>query len=155
MLQPECYNQIGPRVQIVHVIINIVVIRAFVSRAIQCFLGYACQVAGNSRKTNDVIPIRFLLSEAFLFNPCTPPKFTRLSKEILIFYGTRRRRKGENLNPCGLIIFQTADRSKTFLKIFLYEEIYRILVQDFRVALLSIVSEFVKVRSSLRNIVHN
>lgn len=99
-------------------LINIVIIRAFVSRAIQCFLGNACQVAGNSRKTNDVIPIRFLPSEAFLFNPCTPPKFTRLSKEILIFYGIRRRRNGENLNPCGLIIFQTADQSKTFLKIF-------------------------------------
>ena len=60
-----------------------------------------CQVAGNSRKTGDVIHanIRFLLSEALLFNGSTFPKSLRISKEISSFsWNYRKPKEGANCN---------------------------------------------------------
>ena len=94
-------------------------LRAFVLGAIQCSRksDCNCQVAGNSRKTGDVIHvnIRFLLSEALLFNGSTFPKSLLISKEISSFswnyLNYRKPKEGTNCNSCGVIVFRTVDRS--------------------------------------------
>ena len=62
--------------------------------------------------SGDVIDIRLLLSEAILFNSCTPTKFTRTSKEISNFlWNTNPKNDTKNSYSYDVTVLISDDRS--------------------------------------------